>query len=86
METRHMAVLLEALDSFPNALTLPSDTVSSARVLELGSGAGLLGLLVATIQQLNRPTDTEQASCIYLTDIDDDVLARCALNIRLPCS
>ncbi|CEL53781.1 Protein FAM86A OS=Bos taurus GN=FAM86A PE=2 SV=2 [Rhizoctonia solani AG-1 IB] len=61
-------------------------TVSSARVLELGSGAGLLGLLVATIQQLNRPTDTEQASCIYLTDIDDDVLARCALNIRLPCS
>ncbi|QRW24556.1 methyltransferase domain protein [Rhizoctonia solani] len=58
--------------------------VSSARVLELGSGVGLLGLLVATLQQLSRPTVVEQSSCIYMTDVDDDVLARCGLNVRLP--
>ncbi|ELU38773.1 putative methyltransferase domain-containing protein [Rhizoctonia solani AG-1 IA] len=52
------------------------------RVLELGSGVGLLGLLVATLQQLSRPTVVEQSSCIYMTDVDDDVLARCGLNVR----
>ncbi|KAJ1301496.1 hypothetical protein OPQ81_008752 [Rhizoctonia solani] len=62
------------------------DIISSARVLELGSGVGLLGLLVATLQQLARPTDAKQTSCIYLTDVDDEVLARCKSNIRLPCN
>ncbi|KEP53428.1 putative methyltransferase [Rhizoctonia solani 123E] len=60
--------------------------IASARVLELGSGVGLLGLLVATLQQLARPADVKQTSCIYMTDVDDDVLARCTSNVRLPCN
>ncbi|KAH7334490.1 putative methyltransferase-domain-containing protein [Rhizoctonia solani] len=60
--------------------------IASARVLELGSGVGLLGLVIATLQQLARPTDSKQTSCIYLTDVDDDVLARCISNVRLPCN
>lgn len=78
----------EALDSMPYSLVATSDIVTWARILELGSGIGLLGLLVATLQKLARSSynHSQNGSCIYLTDVDDDVLARCSSNLRLPCS
>ncbi|KAB5595046.1 Methyltransferase [Ceratobasidium theobromae] len=52
----------------------------SARILELGSGAGLLGLVIATIQQLARPNadanHLRETPCICMTDVDEDVLRR----------
>ncbi|KAF8604009.1 hypothetical protein BDV93DRAFT_522816 [Ceratobasidium sp. AG-I] len=67
-----------------------SDLVVAARILELGSGTGLLGLLVATLQQLSQSSKsaepTKEGPCIYMTDVDEDVLSRCTANLRRPCN
>jgi hypothetical protein len=56
------------------------DIVRHSCVLELGSGVGFLGAVVACIQNGSPP------SRLYLTDINAQVLERCQDNIRLRCS
>lgn len=55
------------------------------RVLELGSGVGYLGLVIAAIQ-LDTPDQENTESSIWLTDVNDFVLSRCRDNLDLPCS
>ncbi|KZT73224.1 hypothetical protein DAEQUDRAFT_662533 [Daedalea quercina L-15889] len=65
------------------------DVVQQQRVLELGSGAGFLGIVVATLQQqqYNQSADsTGDRSELWLTDVHPLVVERCRNNIRLPCS
>lgn len=73
-----------------------SELIISKRVLELGSGVGFLGIIVATLQQLSktanfcslsnsRLTDLSPGS-LWLTDLNDEVLTRCHDNLNLPCS
>lgn len=64
------------------------DMVAFKRVLELGCGVGFLGILVATLQtqQLTASNKDKHQGSLYLTDVHDDVLARCQDNIRLQCS
>jgi methylase of polypeptide subunit release factors len=52
--------------------------VQGKRVLELGSGSGFLGILIAQMQL--------RAACpsaIWLTDINESVLDRCRANVAL---
>ncbi|KAK2459991.1 hypothetical protein APHAL10511_007997 [Amanita phalloides] len=56
--------------------------VQGKRILELGSGIGFLGTIVATIQ-LQNPVP---GSSLYLTDVDEQVLSRCQSNVALPCN
>ena len=53
-------------------------------VLELGSGTGFLGLILADIQ-VSSDGVTRQPT-LYLTDVNDHVLRRCHENTQLPCS
>lgn len=53
-------------------------------VLELGSGTGFLGLIVADIQVSSGGVTRQPA--LYLTDVNEDVLRRCHENTQLPCS
>lgn len=57
--------------------------VHRKRILELGSGIGFLGSVMASLQLLERPLDP---GTLWLSDINDSVLARCRDNTRLPCS
>lgn len=59
------------------------EIVVSKNVLELGSGVGFLGIIVATLQQMR---GQNQPGTLWLTDINDKVLERCRENLRLPCS
>lgn len=67
---------------------LETEIVAHKRVLELGSGVGFLGALIATlqIQQLAASSRDLHPGSLYLTDINDEVLTRCQNNIRLDCS
>ncbi|GJE86202.1 methyltransferase-domain-containing protein [Phanerochaete sordida] len=58
------------------------DLVRGKRLLELGSGAGLLGIIAAGIQ-LQHPPECES---ILLTDANSEVLARCLKNVNLACN
>lgn len=62
--------------------------MTSKRILELGSGVGFLGVLVATLQMQQRAASAldQRSGSLYLTDINDEVLSRCQNNIRLECS
>jgi methylase of polypeptide subunit release factors len=53
-------------------------------VLELGSGTGFLGLIIADIQ-VNYGGVTG-LPILYLTDVNEDVLRQCSENTRLSCS
>ena len=59
----------------------------TSRILELGSGAGFLGITVAQMQVdlPEKQTPTPQVS-LFLTDTNDQVLARCSHNVHLDCS
>jgi hypothetical protein len=61
------------------------DRVRGKRVLELGSGVGYLGLVVAAIQ-LDAPDQENPEPSIWLTDVNNVVLSRCRDNLNLPCS
>ncbi|KAG8834791.1 NAD(P)H-dependent D-xylose reductase (XR) [Serendipita sp. 399] len=53
------------------------------KVLELGCGIGLLGTVIASIQ--NRCNNVERNSCrLHLTDIDEGVIKTCRYNMMLP--
>lgn len=59
-----------------------SEIINNARVLELGSGAGFLGVILAAIQ-----LQSDKKRCgLWLSDLNDEVLSRCNDNIHLPCS
>ncbi|KAH9081768.1 hypothetical protein EDB83DRAFT_2334711 [Lactarius deliciosus] len=58
--------------------------LANKSVLELGSGAGFLGLIVADIQVCHG--GTMGSSVLYLTDVNEDALRRCHENTQLPCS
>jgi len=53
-------------------------------VLELGSGTGFLGLIVADIHVGHG--GTTGSSVLHLTDANEDVLRRCHENMQLPCN
>ncbi|KAF8973487.1 hypothetical protein BDZ97DRAFT_1911974 [Flammula alnicola] len=71
-------------------LILHPNLVTSKRILELGSGIGFLGIIVASLQQLLKtselPASSETGASLWLTDINDEVLARCRDNVNLPCN
>ncbi|EKM83962.1 hypothetical protein AGABI1DRAFT_67067 [Agaricus bisporus var. burnettii JB137-S8] len=69
-------------------LSQHTEIVAHKRVLELGSGVGFLGALIATlqIQQLAASSRDLYPGSLYLTDINDEVLTRCQNNIRLDCN
>ena len=62
----------------------PPEIVHGKRILELGSGVGLLGMVTAAVQKGG--SDGPGKSCVYLTDVRSDVLERCQNNVDLPCS
>lgn len=69
-----------------SALHTPSSLAGEAvlkdkRVLELGSGAGFLGILVGQLQ-----LETQSGGTLIMTDVNSEVLERCALNLDLDCS
>jgi hypothetical protein len=53
-------------------------------VLELGSGTGFLGLIVADIQISHGGVTGRPI--LYLTDVNEDVLRQCSENTQLSCS
>lgn len=58
----------------------------NARILELGSGAGFLGITIAQMQ-LDLAAKKEITSfSLYLTDMSEQVLDRCRHNVELECS
>ncbi|KAF9011079.1 putative methyltransferase-domain-containing protein [Cyathus striatus] len=65
-------------------LILHPDLVSSKRILELGSGIGFLGIIIASLQRLSGGELPENP--LWLTDVNEEVLARCKKNLSLPCS
>ncbi|KAF8899222.1 hypothetical protein BD779DRAFT_1659128 [Infundibulicybe gibba] len=62
-------------------LILRPELVQGKRVLELGSGAGFLGITVASLQ-----TFSALNSSLWMTDVNGTVLQRCRENIGLPCN
>ncbi|KAI0652448.1 putative methyltransferase-domain-containing protein [Trametes meyenii] len=58
------------------------ELVQGTRVLELGCGAGFLGVIVASMQL---EKNVERAS-LWLTDVNEPVLQRCRDNLRLRCN
>jgi len=69
-------------------LTLLPSTglVADKRVLELGSGTGFLGIVVATLQIQQRGITNDTNGRLWLTDMNEEVLARCHHNLHLPCN
>ncbi|KAI0001730.1 putative methyltransferase-domain-containing protein [Russula vinacea] len=61
-----------------------STVLINKTILELGSGTGFLGLIVADIQ-VSSGGATEHPA-LYLTDVNEDVLRRCHENTQLPCN
>ena len=62
------------------------DLIANKRILELGSGIGFLGIICASVQLLKQTTENAPAPHLWLTDVNDDVLARCKANVQMPCS
>ncbi|KAG8963604.1 hypothetical protein FRC03_002799 [Tulasnella sp. 419] len=58
-----------------------ADMVASARVLELGSGTGFLGILTGQLQTAAQTSTSAQK--LWLTDIHSTVIDRCKHNIAL---
>lgn len=71
-----------------------TDLVARRAVLELGSGAGFLGILIASLHLRFDSTSAVPTDCsrsadpptIYLTDVNPCVLDRCQHNTNLPCN
>ncbi|KAL0066545.1 hypothetical protein AAF712_006347 [Marasmius tenuissimus] len=66
---------------FVHLLMIYVDLIRNRRILELGSGIGFLGIVVASLQQLLRGV-----SSLWLTDVNEDVLSQCRQNLSLDCN
>jgi len=64
------------------------ECVEKKRVLELGSGTGFLGIIVASLQQLyhSQNEDIHGNGSLWLTDVNDEALIRCRDNAQLLCN
>ncbi|KAH9486393.1 Protein-lysine N-methyltransferase EEF2KMT [Psilocybe cubensis] len=63
------------------------EVITSRRVLELGSGIGFLGIVVASLQKFWESKDqSSPLSSLFLTDVNNEVLLRCRDNINLSCN
>lgn len=60
--------------------------MDTSNVLELGSGTGFIGILVASLQLHAATPFDRKVPSVCLTDVNSTVLARCQNNARLPCS
>ncbi|KAJ3556707.1 hypothetical protein NM688_g1877 [Phlebia brevispora] len=58
------------------------ELVRSTRVLELGCGVGLLGMIIANLQL----SPEYSGGHLYLSDVNAEVLDRCKNNLNLPCN
>ena len=63
----------------------PAEEIRSHNVLELGSGSGFLGIIVALLQ-IEHWGDVEGVGGLCLTDVDECVLQQCHRNFQLPRS
>lgn len=61
------------------------DLIVNRKVLDFGSGIGFLGTVIGAVQVLSCPPDTPHPK-VWLTDVDDTVLALCRDNVNLPCN
>lgn len=52
--------------------------------MELGSGAGFLGIIIGSLQQISA-SDLSPSS-LWLTDVNEEVLSRCRYNVQMSCS
>jgi len=68
--------------AFADWLIANPDTVKNRRVLELGSGIGFLGLVVADLQLDANPGSYS----LTMTDVNSEVLSRCRDNFQLSCN
>jgi len=57
-----------------------TDVVRNHRVLELGSGTGFLGLIIAELQRTSQDLGN---TSLTLTDVNLEVLERCSKNFQL---
>ncbi|KIL01047.1 hypothetical protein PAXRUDRAFT_821060 [Paxillus rubicundulus Ve08.2h10] len=69
------------------------ELVAYSNVLELGSGTGFIGILVASLQlhavissSTSNLAGYVHTPSVYLTDVNSVVLARCQSNVQLPCN
>ncbi|KAG9022517.1 hypothetical protein FRB95_014671 [Tulasnella sp. JGI-2019a] len=62
-------------------LVANQDVLKHKRVLELGSGAGFLGILVGQLQ-----LEAQLGGSLVMTDVHSEVLERCARNLKLDCN
>ena len=62
--------------------TCPAEEVRGRKVLELGSGTGFLGIIIA-ILQLQHNELVGEASGLCLTDVNESVLQQCHRNCQL---
>lgn len=68
------------------------ELLGKARILELGSGIGFLGIIVARLQiecmedAYIGSLSPDECPSLYLTDLNERVLLRCEDNCRLPCN
>lgn len=60
---------------------MKGEIVQGKTVLELGSGTGFLGILLARLQQ-----ESPLGGHTYMTDYNAEVLERCQHNLQLDCS
>ncbi|KAF9532088.1 hypothetical protein CPB83DRAFT_760781 [Crepidotus variabilis] len=58
------------------------EIVAQEAVLELGSGIGFLGIVIANLQQ----DLMGGRGSLYLTDSDPQIVGRCQRNLSLPCN
>ncbi|TEB38770.1 hypothetical protein FA13DRAFT_1785061 [Coprinellus micaceus] len=61
------------------------ETVLGKSILELGSGIGFMGIVIASLQVLCRAQDMPLPK-LWLTDVDETVLLTCRRNLELPCN